>query len=114
MSEVVPLLRHQNGCCWCRRQNHCGVETEFSARDFNLDAALFRFPVVSFDTEFPGFFRNTSIDATDLTRYEDLKHNVDPLRLIQVVITVADASGNIRGTWEFNLRFDLSKDLFVF
>ncbi|KAJ6856519.1 LOW QUALITY PROTEIN: hypothetical protein NC651_038226 [Populus alba x Populus x berolinensis] len=112
MSEVVPLLRHQNGCCWCCRQNHCGVETELSARDLNLDAALFRFLVVSFDTEFPGFFRNTPIDATDLTRYEDLKHNVDLLRLIQVGITVADATGNIGGTWEFNLRFDLSKDLF--
>jgi len=85
----------------------------FKREIFRLDAALFRFPVVSFDTEFPGFFRNTPIDATDLTRYEDLKHNVDPLRLIQFGITVADASGKIGGTWEFNLRFDLSKDLFV-
>ncbi|KAB5513981.1 hypothetical protein DKX38_027887 [Salix brachista] len=51
--------------------------------------------------------------ATELTRYEDLKHNVDHLRLIQFGITVADVSGNIGGTWEFNLRFDLSTDLFV-
>ena len=61
-------------------------------------AALFRFPVVSFDIDFRGFFRNTPINATDLTRYEELKHNVDPLRLIQFGITIADASGNIRGT----------------
>ena len=85
----------------------------FQQEIFRLDAALFRFPVVSFDTEFPGFFRNTPKDATDLTRYEDLRHNVDPLRLIQFGITVVDASGNIGGTWEFNLRFDMSKDLFV-
>ncbi|KAJ6856520.1 CCR4-associated factor 1 [Populus alba x Populus x berolinensis] len=51
----------------------------FQREIFNLDAALFRFLVVSFDIEFPSFFRNTPIDATDLTRYEDLKHNVDPL-----------------------------------
>ncbi|KAJ6856560.1 CCR4-associated factor 1 [Populus alba x Populus x berolinensis] len=85
----------------------------FQQEIFRLDAVLFRFPVVSFDTEFPGFFRNTPRDVIDLTRYKDLRHNVDPLRLIQFGITVADARGNIGGTWEFNLRFDLSKDLFV-
>ncbi|KAG6740402.1 hypothetical protein POTOM_055851 [Populus tomentosa] len=90
MSEVVPLLRHQH-------------------------ALMDRFPVVSFDTEFPGFFRNTSIDATDLTRYEDLKHNVDPLRLIQVVITVADASVVVKHRnlcWvTFHGLYDLSHTL---
>ncbi|KAJ6856561.1 CCR4-associated factor 1 [Populus alba x Populus x berolinensis] len=50
-----------------------------------------RFPVVSFDTEFPGFFWNTPRDVVDLTRYKDLRHNVDPLRLIQFGITVADS-----------------------
>ncbi|XP_011026652.1 PREDICTED: putative CCR4-associated factor 1 homolog 8 [Populus euphratica] len=59
------------------------------------------------------FLSKHSIDATNLTCYEDLKHNVDLLRLIQFGITVADASDKIGGTWEFNLRFDLSKDLFV-
>nr|XP_034931917.1 probable CCR4-associated factor 1 homolog 1 [Populus alba]TKS03082.1 putative CCR4-associated factor 1-like protein 8 [Populus alba] len=85
----------------------------FQQEIFRLDVVLFRFPVVSFDTEFPGFFQNTPRDAIDLTRYKDLRHNVDPSRLIQFGITVADARGNIGGTWEFNLRFDLSKDLFV-
>ncbi|KAB5513982.1 hypothetical protein DKX38_027888 [Salix brachista] len=85
----------------------------FQHEIFRLDAALFKFPLVSFDTEFPGFFRNTPIGATESTRYEDLKHNVDHSRMIQFGITVADVSGNIGGTWEFNLRFDLSRDLFV-
>uniref|UniRef100_A0A6N2NG95 Uncharacterized protein n=1 Tax=Salix viminalis TaxID=40686 RepID=A0A6N2NG95_SALVM len=35
---------------------------------FRLDAALFKFSLVSFDTEFPGFFRNTPMDATESTR----------------------------------------------
>ncbi|KAJ6435018.1 hypothetical protein OIU84_000290 [Salix udensis] len=38
---------------------------------------------------------------------------LDAALLIQFGITVADVSGNIGGTWEFNLRFDLSRDLFV-
>ncbi|KAJ6856521.1 CCR4-associated factor 1 [Populus alba x Populus x berolinensis] len=104
MSEVVPLLRHQLGL---------SLPALSMSQFLNLGQFGECIYVASHFDKFPGFFRNTPIDATDLTRYEDLKHNVDLLRLIQVGITVADATGNIGGTWEFNLRFDLSKDLFV-
>ncbi|TQE05827.1 hypothetical protein C1H46_008510 [Malus baccata] len=76
-----------------------------------VDRFLTHFPIVSFDTEFPGFLRNTPRSASDALRYQDLRFNVDSLKLIQLGITLFDDLGNIGGTWEFNFRgFDEETD----
>ncbi|KAB2595837.1 CCR4-associated factor 1-like protein 8 [Pyrus ussuriensis x Pyrus communis] len=69
-----------------------------------IDHFLTHFPIVSFDTEFPGFLHNTLRSASDALRYQDLCFNVDSLKLIQLGITLFDDLGNIEGTWEFNFR----------
>ncbi|CAL8085805.1 unnamed protein product [Prunus armeniaca] len=68
-----------------------------------FDHCLHRFPVISFDTEFPGFLRDTPRDALEDQRYEDVKFNVESLKLLQLGFTLSDANGNIGGTWEFHL-----------
>ncbi|KAI5350857.1 hypothetical protein PRUPE_1G190900 [Prunus persica] len=68
-----------------------------------FDHCLHRFPVISFDTEFPGFLRDTPRDALEDQRYEDVKFNVESLKLLQLGFTLSDAHGNIGGTWEFHL-----------
>lgn len=85
----------------------------FQTEMMRLDKALFKYKVVSIDTEFPGFFRDTPRDATDLVRYKDLRFNVDSLKLIQWGVTVSDDKGRIFKTWEFNFSFNLAQDLYV-
>ncbi|KAL5569126.1 hypothetical protein UlMin_025701 [Ulmus minor] len=60
------------------------------------------FRVLYFDTEFPRFLRNTPRFVSENIIYEDLKFNVDNLKVIQLDITLSDDNGNIGGTWEFN------------
>ncbi|PQM35840.1 putative CCR4-associated factor 1 homolog 8 [Prunus yedoensis var. nudiflora] len=60
-----------------------------------FDHCLHRFPVISFDTEFPGFLRDTPRDALEDQRYEDVKFNVESLKLLQLGFTLSDARGNI-------------------
>mmetsp|Transcript_62508 Transcript_62508/g.161010 ORF Transcript_62508/g.161010 Transcript_62508/m.161010 type:complete len:459 (+) Transcript_62508:95-1471(+) len=67
--------------------------------------------ILAFDTEFPGFLRQEHRSAAPAARYEALRENVDVLRPIQLGVSVASADGEIRGTWSFNLAFDLSVDL---
>ncbi|CAN6716516.1 unnamed protein product [Malus baccata var. baccata] len=77
----------------------------------SVDRCLCRFPIVSFDTEFPGFLRNTPRGASEGLRYQDLAFNVGSLKLIQLGITLFDDGGNVGGTWEFNFRgFDEETD----
>ncbi|TXG58017.1 hypothetical protein EZV62_015846 [Acer yangbiense] len=84
----------------------------------NLDHELFLFDqtlqhhnLLSVDTEFPGFLRNTPRDAPETLRYSDLKFNIDNTKLIQLGITLSDDNGNISSTWEFNFcDFDIDND----
>ncbi|KAJ0008320.1 hypothetical protein Pint_30150 [Pistacia integerrima] len=83
------------------------VDTELAF----FDQCLNRFNLLSFDTEFPGFLRNTPRDASECLRYNDLKFNVDLTKIIQLGITLSDGNGNICSTWEFNFSdFDPEKD----
>ncbi|TXG58019.1 hypothetical protein EZV62_015848 [Acer yangbiense] len=84
----------------------------------NLDHELFLFDqtlrhhnLLSVDTEFPGFLRNTPRDAPETLRYSDLKFNIDNTELIQLGITLSDDYGNISSTWEFNFcDFDIDNE----
>ncbi|XP_074580839.1 putative CCR4-associated factor 1 homolog 11 [Curcuma longa] len=63
------------------------------------------FPIVAIDTEFSGFLRITPRRAPEEERYRDLKYNVDNLLVIQLGITLFDASGNRplpQPTWQIN------------
>lgn len=77
-----------------------------------LDRLLNRFNVLSIDTEFPGFLRNTPRNAPAVESYSDLKFNVDCTDLIQLGVTLSDNQGKISYTFEFNFSdFDLKKGL---
>ncbi|XP_074587616.1 putative CCR4-associated factor 1 homolog 8 [Curcuma longa] len=72
------------------------------------------FPIVAFDTEFSGFLRFTARHASEEERYSDLKYNVDNLRIIQLGISLFDASGRQpmpRVAWQINFSdFDPGVD----
>lgn len=60
---------------------------------------------ISFDTEFAGFLR-----FGPQSLYEQVRQNVNQLKLIQLGLTVADQSERISGSWQFNFYFDRVKD----
>ncbi|KAF6165911.1 hypothetical protein GIB67_012808 [Kingdonia uniflora] len=75
-----------------------------------------KYPYCAFDTEFPGFLRSSPRDAFQDVRYEDLKFNVDRLKLIQIGFSFSDENGNTPpvSTYQFNFNdFDLRKDAYV-
>lgn len=103
------------------------LEYEFELiRDF-----IDRYPYISMDTEFPGvvFRRSSSVDAarpyysqrgSTSDHYSLLKSNVDALNLIQLGLTLTDASGNLphfggsKFIWQFNFSdFDVSRDSYA-
>ena len=87
--------------------------------DQNLDQEILlmefimrRYTIISFDTEYPGFLRNTPRNASELKIYEDLKFNVDRLNPIQFGFTLFDRTGNVGGTWQINFSdFDTEIDI---
>ncbi|CAL9064691.1 unnamed protein product [Musa banksii] len=72
------------------------------------------FPYVAIDTEFPGFIRSTPRHASEEERYDDMKYNVDHMRLIQLGLTLFDKDGNTPWPgccWQFNFSdFDPDTD----
>ncbi|GAU32241.1 hypothetical protein TSUD_53680 [Trifolium subterraneum] len=91
--------------------------------EFNLIRELVgKYNFISMDTEFPGFIYSPTVDylhRQPSDNYNNLKANVDALKLIQLGLTLTDAGGNLPdlGTkncyiWEFNFRdFDVDHDL---
>lgn len=67
--------------------------------------------VVAFDTEFPGTVREVPQFASNEIQYKAVRVNVQLLTPIQMGFAVADGSGQVLGVWNFNLRFDATKDL---
>lgn len=67
-------------------------------------------PYVFLDTEFPGFLRQTPRDAMEEARYNDLRFNVDRMKLVQLGITLTTDGENFYA-WQFNLKdFDHETD----
>ncbi|KAK4408414.1 putative CCR4-associated protein [Sesamum angolense] len=99
------------------------LESEFELISDLVD----RYPFISMDTEFPGvIFKPEKSSTTDRRprrpspsdHYRLLKSNVDVLSLIQLGLTLSDASGNLldlgsgeRFIWQFNFSdFDVARD----
>ena len=39
-----------------------------------------------------------------------MRININSMKMIQLGITVSDQHGLIKGTWQFNFKFDLASD----
>merc|ERR1719507_1285839 len=67
--------------------------------------------------EFPGIVAKPMVyNNVEEYKYQLVKCNVDLLKLIQLGITLFDASGNLpKGvcTWQFNFKFNLNEDLYA-
>ncbi|KAL2506967.1 putative CCR4-associated factor 1-like protein 11 [Forsythia ovata] len=106
------------------------VWSENLESEFRLIASLIdEYPFISMDTEFPGVvFKSPVVESRHNHRrgrpspshhYQILKSNVDVLNLIQLGLTLSDASGNLpdlgsgqRFIWQFNFSdFDVERDL---
>ncbi|XP_071702657.1 probable CCR4-associated factor 1 homolog 11 [Rutidosis leptorrhynchoides] len=97
--------------------------------EFNIIRSIIdQHSYISMDTEFPGVvFRHSTLTGTPYSHhrqpsehYELLKSNVDVLNIIQLGLTLSDASGNlprVNGTnqrfiWQFNFNdFDVARDV---
>ncbi|CAI0450621.1 unnamed protein product [Linum tenue] len=76
-----------------------------------MEDTLSNYPIVSVDAEFPGCLRPTPRHAGEEVRFADMKHNVDSTDLIQLGVTLSNEKGTVAAIWQFNLEFDLDRDL---
>ncbi|EOA38936.1 hypothetical protein CARUB_v10011336mg [Capsella rubella] len=67
-----------------------------------MKLCLKSFPLIAFDTEYPGMIIPTFIDSSDEEWFIALKGNVENTKLIQCGFTLFNSKGEIGGTWEFN------------
>lgn len=59
---------------------------------------------ISLDTEFSGFLRQTPLNASQEHRYQDMKHNVDTMKMIQLGFTFYNANGESSNSWQINFK----------
>ncbi|KAL1218609.1 putative CCR4-associated factor 1 [Cardamine amara subsp. amara] len=77
----------------------------------SIEECLRTHKFIAIDTEFPGCLRQTSQDASDEERYDDMSFSVGKTKLIQLGLTLFDGNGSIGGTWEINFSdFRETKD----
>lgn len=70
------------------------------------------------DTEFPGtvYTPGGTYANNQEYQYQNVKCNVDVLKIIQLGLTFMDEHGNLPepvSTWQFNFKFDLQTDLYA-
>lgn len=75
-----------------------------------------KYRYISMDTEYPGVIAKPLGTFTNMNSfiYQQLRCNVDMLKLIQLGITLSDTDGNLPtpSTWQFNFEFDISKEMY--
>lgn len=76
-----------------------------------------KYNYIAMDTEFPGVVAKPLGNFTSHSTYayQQLRCNVDLLKIIQVGITFSDHQGNSppRSTFQFNFRFDMEKEMYA-
>ncbi|KAM0686287.1 CCR4-NOT core DEDD RNase subunit, partial [Conglomerata obtusa] len=82
----------------------------------NIRCLLQNYNFISMDTEFPGVVAKPTGNFTSQSAflYQQLRCNVDLLRIIQLGITLSDHKGNYPSpcTWQFNFTFNLESDMY--
>lgn len=74
----------------------------------------FHSPNIAVDTKFSRFLLSTPLRAPEEDRYEDLKHNVDDIKLmIQLGLTLFEENSPSFITWPFNLLILFPKAKFL-
>jgi CCR4-NOT transcription complex subunit 7/8 len=73
--------------------------------------------IIGMDTEFPGTVYNLKSYTKKNIYYEAIRMNINSLKLIQVGISLRNKKGEYPSkysyyTWQFNLKFDISKDIY--
>ena len=73
--------------------------------------------VIGMDTEFPGTVYNLKNYTKKNIYYEAIRMNINSLKLIQLGISLRNKKGEYPSkypyyTWQFNLKFDISKDIY--
>ena len=73
--------------------------------------------VIGMDTEFPGTVYNIKNYTKKNIYYETIRMNINSLKLIQLGISLRNKKGEYPSkysyyTWQFNLKFDISKDIY--
>lgn len=76
-----------------------------------------KYPFVAMDTEFPGVVAKISGDIKPADyQYQNLKCNVDLLKIIQLGFTFMDEKGNVpseASTFQFNFHFNINEDMYA-
>ena len=64
---------------------------------------------IALDTEFPGFVMKVKNKTAPAHEYNEIKSNVNQLKLIQFGFTLTKDQEDYM-TWQFNMRFDINTD----
>jgi len=76
-----------------------------------------KYPFVAMDTEFPGVVAKISGDIKPADyQYQNLKCNVDLLKIIQLGFTFMDEKGQVpseASTFQFNFHFNINEDMYA-
>ena len=115
-SNAVPSYSFQYGDKKLEIRNVWieNVEEEMA----NIREIIELYPYVAMDTEFPGIVAKPVIteNYTPDYHYKSLKVNVDLLKIIQLGLSFANASGQLAHgcpCWQFNFKFNLDGDMFA-
>jgi len=84
----------------------------------HIRAILEKYQWISVDTEYPGVVARPigSFKSTSDYHYQQLRCNVDLLKIIQLGLTFSDNNGCLPPgvcTWQFNFKFDLKEDMYA-
>ncbi|EPR79195.1 ccr4-associated factor [Spraguea lophii 42_110] len=91
-------------------------EDNLSSEILRLSQFVKKYNVISMDTEFPGVVAKPLCDfsSSSAYTYQQIRCNVQLLKLIQIGISLSDEYGNrpIPATFQFNFNFDIETDMY--